>query len=173
MHQLLHNHTTRSAVILHGLGGMVKTQLVILYTRQHVEQYKAIFSPNSNDENSLRVNLDEDLERVFSAVVAWLNLQKNTRWLMIYDNQDNPKTSSNPDLLAGDIHQFTPRCDHGSIITQRHTSHKSAIVVASMSRIGNLSSSPGKADVACTAACTRGRYKNSIKSGTIPWQGWP
>jgi len=138
MYQTLYSRTSRSAVVLDGLGGIGKTQLVIEYTKRHKEKHTAIFWLNANDENSLRlsfrdiaqhvlrhhpsttmmasVNLDEDLDQVVSAVKAWLDLQKNTRWLMIYDNYDNPRTPSNPDGSAVDIRQFLPRSDHGSII---------------------------------------------------------
>jgi hypothetical protein len=138
MHQILHSKTSRSAVVLHGLGGIGKTQLAIEYTRRHKEKYTVIFWLNANDENSLRlsfrdnaqqvlrhhpsttvlasVNLDEDLDQVVSAVKAWLDLQKNTRWLMIYDNYDNPRAAGNPDGSTVDIRQFLPRSDHGSII---------------------------------------------------------
>jgi hypothetical protein len=140
MRRLLHGHKSRSAVVLHGLGGIGKTQLAIEYTTRHKEKYSAIFWLNANDEDSLKlgfrdiaqcvledqkdtpststlasVDLDGNLDQVVTAVKTWLNLQKNTRWLMIYDNYDNPRTG-NPDRSAVDIRKFLPRADHGSII---------------------------------------------------------
>ena len=50
MHRLLYGHATRSAVILHGLGGMGKTQLAIAYARRHKVKYTAIFWMNANDQ---------------------------------------------------------------------------------------------------------------------------
>ena len=47
---------------------------------------------------------------------TWLDLQKNTRWLMIYDKYDNPRTPGNADISAVDIRQFLPVSNHGSII---------------------------------------------------------
>ncbi|KAF2101634.1 hypothetical protein NA57DRAFT_35802 [Rhizodiscina lignyota] len=147
MYQLLHRPSARSAVVLHGLGGIGKTQLAIEYARRHKEKYTAIFWLNANDKNSLKlsfrdiaqqvlmhqpsttvlasVNLDEDLDQVMSAVKAWLDLQKNTRWLMIYDNYDNPRTPGNPDDSTVDIRQFLPRSDHGSIIITTRSSQVS------------------------------------------------
>ena len=49
-------------------------------------------------------------------VKAWLDLQKNTHWLIIYDNYDNPKIYGNLDRSAGDIRQYLPGSDQGSII---------------------------------------------------------
>src|SRR5436189_596248 len=37
MHKLLYGHSTRSTVVLHGLGGMGKTQLAIEFARKHKE----------------------------------------------------------------------------------------------------------------------------------------
>jgi hypothetical protein len=54
------------------------------------------------------VDLDKDLDQVVSAVKAWLDFLRNTRWLMIYDNFDNPKIPGNPDGSAVDIRQFLP-----------------------------------------------------------------
>jgi len=138
MHRLLHGHTTRSAVILHGLGGIGKTQLAIKYCRRHKEKYTAIFWLNANDEDSLKlgfrdvaqqilqdhpsasmlasVDLDGNLDQVVLAVKAWLDLRKNTRWLIIYDNYDNPRIPGIADSSAIDVRRYLPRSDHGSII---------------------------------------------------------
>ncbi|KIW13295.1 hypothetical protein PV08_08483 [Exophiala spinifera] len=141
MRRLLHGHNPLSAVVLHGLGGIGKTQLAIKYITQHRERYTAIFWLNANDEGSLKlsfryvaqriledqggslsvaaltnVDLDGNLDQVVSAVNNWLSLKTNTRWLMVYDNYDNPRTAGNLDPSAVDIRHFLPRADHGSII---------------------------------------------------------
>ena len=144
MHELLQNHNSRSCVILHGLGGIGKTQLAITYARRHKEKYTAIFWLNANNEDSLKlsfrdivqqvlryhpstsmlssVDQDKDLDQVVSVVKGWLDFPQNTRWLMIYDNFDNPKTPGNLDDSAVDIRQFLPRSDHGSIIITTRSS---------------------------------------------------
>ncbi|KAG4432549.1 hypothetical protein IFR05_011961 [Cadophora sp. M221] len=146
MHELLHGHSNRTCVVLHGLGGIGKTQLAIEYIRRHKEKYTAIFWLNANDRDSLKlsfrdvaqqvlkyhpstsllagVDLD-DLDQVVYAVKAWLDLQKNTRWLMIYDNYDNPKTPGNFDRSAVDVRQFLPRSDQGLIIITTRSSRVS------------------------------------------------
>lgn len=140
MYELLHGHdrSGRSAVVLHGLGGIGKTQLAVEYGRKHKEKYTAIFWLNANDEDSLRLSfreiaqqvlkyhpstgvlcnadLDGDLDRVVSAVKAWLDLRGNTRWLMIYDNYDNPRTADYFDSSTVDVRQYLPESDQGSII---------------------------------------------------------
>ncbi|EMR83515.1 putative nb-arc and tpr domain protein [Botrytis cinerea BcDW1] len=144
MHKLLQDHNSRSCIVLHGLGGMGKTQLAITYAKRHKEKYTAIFWLNANDEDSLKlsfrdiarqvlrhhpsttvlssVDQDGDLDQVVSAVKDWLDSSRNTKWLMIYDNYDNPKTANNPDKLAVDIRQLLPRSDHGSIIITTRSS---------------------------------------------------
>ena len=144
MYELLQDHSSRSCVVLHGLGGIGKTQLAIKYARRHKEKYTAIFWLNANDENSFKLSFrdvaqqvlrhhpstsvlstidqDQDLDRVVNGVKAWLDFPQNTRWLMIYDNFDNPKTPSNPDDSAVDIRQFLSRSDHGSIIITTRSS---------------------------------------------------
>lgn len=138
MYELLQDRSSRSCVILHGLGGIGKTQLAITYARRHKEKYTAIFWLNANDEESLKLGFrdiaqqvlrhhpstsilsnikqETDLDQVVSGVIGWLDLPQNERWLIVYDNFDNPKAPGNPDYSAVDIRQFLPRSDHGSII---------------------------------------------------------
>jgi hypothetical protein len=138
MHELLHGHSSRAVIVLHGLGGIGKTQLAVQYVRRHKEKHTAIFWLNANDEDSLRlsfrgiaqqvlqchpsagvlssVDLEGDLDRVASAVKAWLNLQGNARWLMVYDNYDNPRISGSSNTSTVDIRQYLPESDQGSII---------------------------------------------------------
>src|ERR1700744_6604090 len=102
MHQLLYGHTTRSTVILYGLGRIGKTQLAIEYCRRHKEKYTAIFWLNANDNDSLKlsfrdvaqqilqdhpsasmltnVDLDGNLDQVLLAREAGVDRQRNMRW---------------------------------------------------------------------------------------------
>jgi hypothetical protein len=140
MHELLHGRgrSSRSGVVLHGLGGIGKTQLAIEYIRKHKEKYTAILWLNANDEDSLRlsfrdiaqqilmyhpstglfgnVDLEGDLDRVVSAVKAWLDLRDNPHWLMIYDNYDNPRTANHADRSTVDVRRYLPESDQGSVI---------------------------------------------------------
>ncbi|OAG00856.1 HET-domain-containing protein [Paraphaeosphaeria sporulosa] len=140
MHELLRGHgrTSRSSVVLHGLGGIGKTQLAIEYIMRHKEKHTAVFWLNANDEDSLRlsfcdiaqqilshhpstgvlcnVDLDGNLDRVVRSVKAWLNLWDNTRWLMIYDNYDNPRTANHAKHSIVDVRRYLPESDQGSVI---------------------------------------------------------
>ncbi|KAG4427041.1 hypothetical protein IFR05_017476, partial [Cadophora sp. M221] len=105
---------------------------------RHKDSYSAIFWLNIKDEDSLKqsfikvakqisrehssalrlsnVDTNKKLDEVVDTVKAWLSLPNNTRWLMIYDNYDNPKLPGKTDLAAVDIRMFIPESYQGSII---------------------------------------------------------
>jgi hypothetical protein len=68
------------------------------------------------------VDTKENLDDVVDAVKAWLSLPHNTRWLMIYDNYDNPKLPGNTDPTTIDIRKFLPESYQGSIIITTRSS---------------------------------------------------
>ena len=138
MHKALNGDGSRRTVVLHGLGGIGKTQLSIAYAKQHKDSYSAIFWLNINDKDSLKqsfakiarqilrehpsasrlnsIDINQDLDEVVDAVKSWLSLPNNTRWLMIYDNYDNPKLPGITDPAATNIRDFLPEAYQGSVI---------------------------------------------------------
>jgi hypothetical protein len=144
--QVLRPGNGRRTVTLHGLGGIGKTQLAIEYTVRHQADFSAIFWFNIKDRDSVKQSfaraarriatdcplsgldvLDEEknLDKVVGAVKRWFDQPKNTRWLMVFDNYDNPKLPgvTNPTIV--DIHHFLPEAYHGSVlITTRLTTVK-------------------------------------------------
>jgi hypothetical protein len=143
IHKALSGDGSRHAVVLYGLGGIGKTQLAITYAKRHKDNYSAIFWLNIKDEDSLKqsfanvakqilraypsacwlstVNI-KNLDHVIDAVKAWLGLPYNTRWLVIYDNYDNPKLVSNKDPAAVDITKFLPEVYQGSVLITTRSS---------------------------------------------------
>ena len=144
MHRELNGDGSRRTVVLHGLGGIGKTQLAIAYAKRYKDSYSAIFWLNIKDEDSLRqsfakiakqilrahpsvsrlssVDIKGDLDEVIDAIKAWLSLPNNTQWLMIYDNYDNPKFPGSTDPTAVDIRDFLPESYQGSIIITTRSS---------------------------------------------------
>jgi ATP/maltotriose-dependent transcriptional regulator MalT len=130
MHRELGGDGSRRAVVLHGLGGIGKTQLAVAYAKRHKDSYSAIFWLNIKDEDSLKqsfvkvarqisrehpsalqlrnMDINKSLDKVVDAVKEWLSRPNNTRWLMIYNNYDNPKLSNRMDSAAVDIRKFLP-----------------------------------------------------------------
>jgi hypothetical protein len=122
---------------------MGKTQLAVAYAKRHKNNYSAIFWLNIKDEDSLKQSFTKvarqvlrehssprwlssvdikNLDEVIDAVKAWLGLLSNTRWLMIYDNYDNPKLASNKDPSAVDITKFLPEVYQGSVLVTTRSS---------------------------------------------------
>ncbi|RYP50015.1 hypothetical protein DL768_004370 [Monosporascus sp. mg162] len=141
--ETLHSDGSRRVVVLHGLGGIGKTQLAIAYAKWHKGSHSAVFWLNIKDENSLKHSFSmvakrilrehpsasrlssvdtENLDEVIDAVKAWLSLPNNTRWLLIYDNYDNPKLPNNNDPAALDIDDFLPESYQGSVIITTRSS---------------------------------------------------
>ncbi|KAI0438441.1 heterokaryon incompatibility protein-domain-containing protein [Xylaria telfairii] len=128
----------RHVVILHGLGGIGKTQLAVTYAKRYRYEYSAILWFNIKDETSIQqsfakvakqilqqhpnasrlsaLDLQQDHKKVAEAVKAWLDLPGNTGWLLVYDNYDNPKLENGIDNEGIDIDQFLPKASQGSII---------------------------------------------------------
>jgi hypothetical protein len=144
MHRELGSDGCRRTVVLHGLGGIGKTQLSIAYAKRHKDSYSAIFWLNIKDENSIKqsfvkvarqisrehpsalrlsnIDTNESLDEVIDAVKAWLSRPNNTRWLMIFDNYDKPKLPGNSDPATVDIRKFFPESYQGSIVITTRSS---------------------------------------------------
>ena len=154
----LRDDGSRRTVVLHGLGGIGKTQLSVAYAKRHKESYSAIFWLNITDEDSLKqsfaklarrilrehpstswlsnVDTEINLDEVVVAVKAWLSRPNNTRWLIIFDNYDNPKLPGNTDPAAVDIQKYLPELYQGSIII---TTRSSQVRIGHLIRIRKLS----------------------------------
>lgn len=137
MHEALSGDGSRRTVVLHGLGGIGKTQLAVAYAKRYKNNYSAIFWLNIKDEDSLKQSFAKiakqilreypsasrlskvdmkSLDDVIDSVKAWLSQPYNTRWLIIYDNYDNPKLASNKDPTAVDITEYFPEAYQGCVV---------------------------------------------------------
>ncbi|KAF4888261.1 Nephrocystin-3 [Colletotrichum fructicola] len=103
----------RRTVILHGLGGIGKTQTTIAFAKKRRDDYSAVFWLDARDKTALKLSYQDlaqriatetssvtyinnalssrDLDETVSAVKQWLDEPKNNRWLMIFDNYDDVK----------------------------------------------------------------------------------
>ena len=135
----------RKIHILHGMGGIGKTQLAIAYARKHQKTYSAIVWVNGDSRDTVLQSLAvfsqhagiggvpdpkvtvaqraPDMEAEAKAVLQWLALEGNQRWLMIFDNVDRDVMADDGDAHAYDVTSFLPLADYGSIlITSRLSS---------------------------------------------------
>ncbi|MCJ1313481.1 hypothetical protein MMC25_007159, partial [Agyrium rufum] len=206
MRRNLSGDGSRQTVVLHGLGGIGKTQISLAYARRHKDSYSAIFWLNIKDENSLKqsftkvaeqisrehplalrlsnVDTNESLDEVVDAVKAWLSRPNNTRWLLIFDNYDNPKLPGNSDPVAVNIRKFLPEAHQGSIIITTRSSqvrighliplrklddvHDSLEILSNVSRREGLRNDPDavllaqKLDGLPLALATAGAYLDQV-----------
>ncbi|KAH8589506.1 hypothetical protein B0O99DRAFT_692400 [Bisporella sp. PMI_857] len=178
IHEALRGDGSRRTVVLHGLGGIGKTQLAITYAKRHKGNYSAIFWLNIKDEDSLKqsfasvaklilreypsarwlssVNM-ENLNEVIDAVKAWHGLSYNTRWLIIYDNYDNPKLASNKDPAAVDITKYLPEAYQGSVLI---TTRSSQVQIGHLIQVTKLKNLRDSLKILSNASCRKGLMNN-------------
>ncbi|KAG8724457.1 hypothetical protein FRC09_018386 [Ceratobasidium sp. 395] len=97
--------------VLHGLGGVGKTQLALKYVEMHANDYNHIFyvdctSKHTIDADLKRIALAKNVGDCASDTLTWL-ARLQDRWLVVYNNADD--TSIN---LRG----YFPSCSHGNIL---------------------------------------------------------
>ncbi|KAL5045966.1 hypothetical protein BDW71DRAFT_207950 [Aspergillus fruticulosus] len=124
----------RRVAVLHGLGGIGKTQLAIHFARTHRSDFTAILWLNAKDRSALILSLssclsqipglsmniaatneEEEADQRALKALEWLALPDNMRWLIIFDNIDQYSFQEHDDC-GYDIYEFFPKADHGSII---------------------------------------------------------
>lgn len=129
----------RKIHVLHGLGGIGKTQLAIEYARRYQEKYSAIIWVNGNSKDMVLQSLaaftkrsklvleaelasrgahhhSQDINDDAQAALRWLARKRNCRWLMIFDNVDRDYHSDFEDPEAYDLESYFPRADQGFIL---------------------------------------------------------
>lgn len=123
--QILQPETTctkQRRLALGGMGGVGKTQLAIAYAERYRHHHDSIFWLNATSELTLRAscrllagrlihaqdleNLNDD--QILLRIHEWLSDTRNTRWLLIFDNYDEPEQFN--------ISKYCPYAAHGSII---------------------------------------------------------
>jgi hypothetical protein len=141
-------YTRRKIYVVHGLGGMGKTQLCIEFVRQYQQNYSAVFWLDGSSEDALQRSFVDVVTRLPAAevplalvqaaeqasldqrllvqgVLDWLSLPSNRKWLLVLDNVDRDNTAKVNDPLAYDFKQYLPTADHGSVLV---TSRLSTLV---------------------------------------------
>ena len=141
----LNPHKTRKIHVAYGLGGIGKTQLAIAYCRKYQTIYSAILWLNGNGKDTLLQSLaafalyaridsiqettasaaghGQDIVEKANAVLRWLALEGNRRWLVVFDNVDRDYRAEVEDSQAYDIKSFFPGPDQGSILITTRLPH--------------------------------------------------
>jgi hypothetical protein len=145
MEEALHGDgSERTVVVLQGLGGMGKTQLPVKHLKDHRDTYSATFWLNGKTEDMLKQSFasmtsrfqsehltspllktaaeSKDIDEVVASIRKWLSIKENHRWMLVFDNVDNPSVAGNKDPQAYDIRKYFPETHHGSIIVTTRSS---------------------------------------------------
>lgn len=127
-------HSQQKIFILHGPGGMGKSQLAIKFAKRHQKAYSAIFWLNAKSEETLKRSLacmasrvlkpsllresrdEAEEKKLVDQVREWLSTTENTHWLLILDNHDDPKIPGQQSANTYDIRKHFPYAAQGSII---------------------------------------------------------
>ena len=125
--------------MLHGLGGLGKTQLAVEFARQHHRRFSLVFWLDGSSEDSLRQSIakcasripegqiaeasrtyamggSSDLNAVIYNVLTWLARSDNTNWLLIFNNVDQEYSSRHTEPNAYDIKRYYSSADHGAVL---------------------------------------------------------
>lgn len=131
--------TRRKTFLLHGLGGMGKTQLAVAFARRHQNRFSAILWMDGSSiaqlkqsfvavaskipQDELTANVVESLQAdrldadvIVTGVLRWLSLPSNKYWLLIVDNIDRDWNAKENDSLSFNPREYLPQADHGSIL---------------------------------------------------------
>ena len=114
------NQAQQTVLVLHGLGGIGKSQLAREFASRHQNDYSAIFWINAKTESSLNTSMVDIARRVglavqsdenqhtaqtrgmpkaTTAVLEWLQMDGNSDWLLIFDNIDSQNDDLNEPML--------------------------------------------------------------------------
>jgi len=129
----------RKVFIVHGLGGIGKTQLSVEFTRKHQRSYSAVFWVDGSTNERMRRSIADlagrlpqhqisegsrnysqrgsaNIDEVVEDVLKWLSQPSNDQWLLIFDNVDREFSSPSRDPEAFDVKEYFPTADQGSIL---------------------------------------------------------
>ncbi|MCJ1429258.1 hypothetical protein MMC29_007171 [Sticta canariensis] len=153
------NRPHRRTVVLHGLGGMGKTQLAITFIKQQRDSFSAIFWLNGRNEDMLKQSFEDmakslynrypastlkaaieskDSGQIVGAMRQWLSAKNNTQWLLVFDNVDNPKLSGIQDPQAYNIRHYFPEAHQGYILITTRSSRLKIGKVIPVKKLQNI-----------------------------------
>ena len=132
----------RTVLILHGLGGIGKTQLSAEFVRRHCHEYSSVFWLDGRTENSLKQGIATIANRipegqiseksrsyngsnaqvgaVVKEVLQWLSTEGNHSWLLVFDDVYRDDHAMGKGVEEYNIESYFPRANHGYILITTH-----------------------------------------------------
>jgi len=113
---------------------MGKTQLSIHFVKRSGRRYSSVYWLNAKDENTLKAGLAalavevietsasttptdaHEEEQLVQQAREWLSQRGNDKWLIVYDNYDDPRLPGMDSLTGYDIRAYFPHRAQGSIL---------------------------------------------------------
>lgn len=135
----------RRTLVVHGLGGVGKTQLAAAFARRHQHNFSSVLWLDGNSKSSLeqsisacasRIQIGQipETSRMYAAgeggdvdlavknVLGWLSMSDNRDWLVVVDNVDRDYRRRE-DAEAYDVDVYLPEADHGSVLVTTRLPH--------------------------------------------------
>ncbi|KAH8706958.1 hypothetical protein GQ44DRAFT_777616 [Phaeosphaeriaceae sp. PMI808] len=136
----------RRMLVLHGLGGMGKTQLAADFARRHQRSFLSVLWLDGSGESNLKQSIAAcasripvgqvtessrmyassrggDLDAVVEDVLCWLSMPDNGDWLVVVDNVDRDHRRREEDAEAYDVEEYLPEADQGSVLITTRLPH--------------------------------------------------
>jgi serine/threonine protein kinase/tetratricopeptide (TPR) repeat protein len=139
--ELNHGKTGSTTIVIHGLGGVGKTQLAVEYAYRNTGEYSLVWWIFAEEHTTLSSdfaalasqlgintqNLKED--QIINIVKGWL--EHNSGWLLIFDNAEDPKALRN----------FITRNQNGhALITSRNPNWKGIALTIPVGKMQSIES---------------------------------
>lgn len=125
--------------VLHGLGGIGKTQLSVEFARRHYRKFSSVFWLDGRTEESLKRSIANcasripesqiaetsrmysasgvgDIDAVVRDMIDWLGQPGNSKWLLIFDNVDQDYLRQDADPDAYNVTRYFSGTDNGSVL---------------------------------------------------------
>ena len=139
------DRTRRKICVLHGLGGIGKTQLAIEFARTYRQNYSAVFWIDGSSKEKLKQSIaslanqlpqhqlleraklyaqkpHNELDGAVEDVLSWFSQSSNDQWLLIYDSLDREISTETSDPEVFNLKEYLPEADQGYVlITSRLT----------------------------------------------------
>ncbi|QVM13353.1 hypothetical protein D8B26_007964 [Coccidioides posadasii str. Silveira] len=98
--------------VLHGLGGIGKTQLAVEFTRRHRRKFSSVFWLDGSDKVSLKLSIARCARRIPASQIS-----DASRTYSMNSTGNIDKLARRKDPLAYNVQQYFSGADHGSVLT--------------------------------------------------------